>query len=167
MHSLNAIRSIVAGSNSILATATHDLPADWVNQPQPGHTNTVAAIYAHAVLTLDHLYHTAIQNQAQVLIAGGFVPRLGAPDLAQASWERLNTLQWDWAALRSYGEAVVHSVDGYLSTLTDEELGRACRFFDQEATVQDAIGVATWHTALHAGEIAALRGVSGMKGLPF
>ena len=59
MNSLNTIRTIVAGSNNTLAIATQELPTALVNQPQLGNANTIGAIYAHTLLTLDHFYQTA------------------------------------------------------------------------------------------------------------
>lgn len=167
MNSLNTIRTIVAGSNNTLAIATQELPAALVNQPQPGNANTIGAIYAHALLTLDHFYQTAMQDKAQLLTTAGFATRLGLVDPDQLPWATLNTVQWDWEALQAYGQAVLAAVDAYLATLTDAELARPCQLFGQDSTVAEAISVATWHTALHAGEIAALKGVNTLKGLPF
>ena len=69
--------------------------------------------------------------------------------------------------MQAYGQAVLAAVDAYLATLTDAELAHPRQIFGQDTTIAEAIGVATWHTALHAGEIAALKGVNTLKGLPF
>lgn len=167
MNSLNTIRTIVAGANNTLTIATQELPAAWVNQPQPGNANTIGAIYAHALLTLDYFYQSAMQDKVQVLTAAGFAAQLGLADPHQLPWTTLNAVQWDWAALQAYGQAVLAAVDAYLATLADAELARPCQLFGQDSTVAEAISVATWHTALHAGEIAALKGVNTLKGLPF
>ena len=167
MNSLNTIRTIVAGSNNTLAIATQELPTALVNQPQLGNANTIGAIYAHTLLTLDHFYQTAMQNKVQVLTTADFAARLGLADPDQLPWATLNALSWDWDALQAYGQAVLAAVDAYLATLTDAELAHPRQIFGQDTTIAEAIGVATWHTALHAGEIAALKGVNTLKGLPF
>lgn len=167
MNSLNMIRTIVAGANNTLAIATQDLPTTWVNHPQPGNANTIGAIYAHALLTLDLFYQTAIQDKAQLLTSGEFAARLGLADPSQLPWATLNAMQWDWNALQAYGQVVLERVNAYLATLADEDLARPCQIFGQDSTVAETISVATWHTALHAGEIAALKGINALKGLPF
>ena len=111
MNSLNTIRTIVAGSNNTLAIATQELPTALVNQPQLGNANTIGAIYAHTLLTLDHFYQTAMQNKVQVLTTADFAARLGLADPDQLPWATLNALSWDWDALQAYGQAVLAAVD--------------------------------------------------------
>jgi uncharacterized damage-inducible protein DinB len=167
MNSLQTIRTIVADANGTLTNATNDLPAALVNKRQPGQSNTIGAIYAHAVLTLDSFYLAFIQGKAQLIDENGRASALGLQNSANLNWETLNATNWDWEALQRYAQAVTGAVDAYLASLTEAELGRSCQIFGQDATVAQTIAIATWHTALHAGEIAALKGVNELKGLPF
>lgn len=167
MNSLQTIRAIVTDANGTLTSATNELSATLVNVRQPGQSNTIGAIYAHAVLTLDSFYLAFIQGKAQVLEENGRAGALGLPNSINLNWETLNATQWDWGALQSYAQAVTSAVDAYLKNLTKAELGRSCQIFGQDATVAQTIAIATWHTALHAGEIAALKGINALKGFPF
>ncbi len=167
MNSLDTIRTIVDQSQSILETTTSDTPAELVNKTQPGQANTIGAIYAHAVMSLDMFYNLALQEGTQVFVTSGYAERLGVSDPNPNNWESRTAIIWDISILHSYARAVYDSIHAYLARLTEEELGRTFALFDQDTTVADTIALATWHTALHAGEISALKGVNEVKGLPF
>jgi hypothetical protein len=60
------------------------------------------------------------------------------------------------------------SVDGYLAGLPDSDLSRKISGPFGEQTVEWVIvTLLGTHLPQHAGEIAALKGVQGLKGLPF
>jgi uncharacterized damage-inducible protein DinB len=68
--------------------------------------------------------------------------------------------------LLEYQSAVRAATDAYLSTLTPEELERNVEFAGGERTVADMLLLACSHSLGHNGEIAALKGIQGAKGLP-
>ena len=55
--------------------------------------------------------------------------------------------------------------DAYLATLTAAELDRKVAFAGGERTVAEMLLLAASQSLSHAGEIAALKGVQGAKGL--
>lgn len=167
MNSLTTICSIVTGAHDALETAVAEMPAELINKEQPGNSNTIGAIYAHAIINLDLFYIEAIQAKPLLLSANGFAEKLGLPDPTNTHWDILNRTNWDMQILQSYAQAVFKNINKYLDTLSDEALGYAGKVFDQEMTVAQMMSITTWHTALHAGEIAALKGVNAVKGLPF
>ena len=60
-----------------------------------------------------------------------------------------------------------HKTDAYLANLCAGDLDRKVRFFDgSERPLADVLVILIVHTASHAGEIAALKGVQGVQGLP-
>lgn len=166
-NSFDAIRSIVGAAQDALETAIADTPDALVNSLQPGRSNSIGAIYAHALLSLDMFYNTALCGKEQVLVSANFAHKLGLQDTGPFNWDALKATAWDISVLKAYAQAVYAGVNAYLADLTDAELGRAFKLFEQDATVEGVIALATWHTAFHAGEIAALKGVNGLLGLPF
>jgi hypothetical protein len=54
-----------------------------------------------------------------------------------------------------------------LAKLTDDELDRQVSFFGSESSVADVLVRFVAHTAGHTGEIAAVKGMQGLQGLPF
>ncbi len=77
----------------------------------------------------------------------------------------------DWPTFRLYAQAVYAASDSYLAGCTAGELGRQ---FDLSAFGLGAQSL-NWalynlvigHAVSHAGEIAAVKGVQGLKGHPF
>jgi len=75
----------------------------------------------------------------------------------------------DLPPFREYGKAVYTATDAYIAGLSDADLERKVdtRLIGEQ-TVAFVLGTfVAWHVANHCGEIAALKGVQGLKGLPF
>jgi hypothetical protein len=83
----------------------------------------------------------------------------------------------DWTVLRhatltvesilGYQVVVRVETDFYLDALTPEALEFPIKFFTDHDRAVDVLALLITHTLIHAGEIAALKGVYGVKGLPF
>lgn len=67
----------------------------------------------------------------------------------------------------AYRDAVRAATDRYLADLTADELDRQIDLMGSQRPVADALAIMVVHIATHAGEIAALKGTQGLKGLPF
>ncbi len=59
------------------------------------------------------------------------------------------------------------ATDAYLERLADEDLDREVTMMGGTRQVADALTTVAAHTLEHSGEIAALKGVQGGKGLPY
>jgi hypothetical protein len=167
MSALEAVRAIVTRAQETLDLALGDAPAEVLNQVPPGTANPIGAIVAHAVFNLDTFYNVGLLGQAHLLTTGGYADQLGLPGPDTLDWDVLKAARWEMPALRGYAQAVAATAGAYLAALTEAELGQTVSLFGHEMTVTDVLALAAWHTALHAGEIAALRGVGGARGLPF
>jgi len=64
---------------------------------------------------------------------------------------------------------VFAETDAYISSLTDEEMNREIEtsFLGRQTVGQFLNGLTLHHMGLHTGEIATMKGVQGLKGLPF
>ena len=69
--------------------------------------------------------------------------------------------------LLDYAAAVGAATDNYIATLTTKELDRLVPIMGQEWPVADVLALLVVHASGHLGEIAALKGIQGVKGLPF
>jgi hypothetical protein len=65
-----------------------------------------------------------------------------------------------------YQAAVWAATDAFLATLTPEDLDRKVKFAGGERTVADIVLLSASQALSHMGEIAALKGAQGSKGLP-
>lgn len=89
-----------------------------------------------------------------------------SPDM-NPEWGR--TVKMDLPSFREYGKAVYTATDAYIASLSDADLERKVdtRLIGEQ-TVAFVLGTfVAWHVANHCGEIAALKGIQGLKGLPF
>ena len=134
-------------------------------------TNTIAATYAHAVIAEDIIVHAMLQGGAPLYQSGGWEAKTGVafpgvPPALTPEWANAVTL--NLATFQEYAKAVYGATDAYLASLSDADTERKTQGPMGETTVgwMVAVLLAT-HYPGHAGEIAALKGVQGMKGLPF
>ena len=72
-------------------------------------------------------------------------------------------------AFREYAKAVYGATDAYIAALSDADLERKVHtgFIGEQTVAFVVSNILGWHVAEHNGEIAALKGVQGLKGLPF
>jgi hypothetical protein len=129
--------------------------------------NHIGAIYAHVVLAEDVLVNERVRGATTVFDAGDWATRLGVPKAELHQDESWGDLRVDLPSFREYAAEVYKSTEEFLTKATDEELGREIG----ESRKMSAVGylglIGTLHVAEHWGEIAALKGVTGAKGLPF
>jgi uncharacterized damage-inducible protein DinB len=70
------------------------------------------------------------------------------------------------ASVLDYQRAIHAATEAYLADLTPEELDRKITAFGNERPAE-VLTLAAVHVASHTGEIAAVKGMQGVKGLPF
>ena len=81
--------------------------------------------------------------------------------------EEFKTIKIAVAPVLAYKRAIRVATDTYLANLTVEELLRRVVFAGNELPVAEVLMTMVVHSARHAGEIAAVKGMQGIKGLPF
>jgi hypothetical protein len=91
----------------------------------------------------------------------------GMPPAITPEWA--SALTMDLPRFQEYAEAVFAATDAYLADLPDAGLDRKIQgATGGEYTLGWGIAILLGqHGAQHSGEIAALKGVQGLKGLPF
>ena len=111
-----------------------------------------------------------LQGKPRLWETEGWASEMGVPSPPGRAygWEEFRGKQSPIAAVLACQQAVRASTDDYLAKLTSEDLDRPVRFFDgSERPLREILVLLVAHTASHAGEIAALKGVQGGQGLPF
>jgi DinB superfamily len=165
------VRSNLSDAHWLLEQVVGGLAEEHLHWVPPGTANTIAATYAHVVGSEDvFVRETLLGGKAlgDADWAGRTgidrpIPRRGA-DWFQ--WSR--RVRVDVAAARAYAAAVYAATDAYLAGLEPDALARP-----PSAPVPGGQTL-SWlinnllveHAALHAGEIAVLRGLQGLQGLP-
>jgi len=77
-------------------------------------------------------------------------------------------LRVDLAALHDYARATRQAVQGWVASLTPEDMARKIETSIGELTVGQFLELyVIWHIKVHCGEISALKGCQGLKGYPW
>lgn len=126
---------------------------------------SIASIYGHAVAAEDAFVAGATENGTTVLHAGDWSNRTGIPVARPFQDEEWAKLAIDLAATREYARSVYEATDQFLATAPDDVIFREVDGPGGKVMLFPEIALS--HTAQHWGEIAALKGVHGLKGLPF
>jgi hypothetical protein len=130
----------------------------------------VAAQYAHTVLAEDHLVNAVVRG-GTALMMSSWAGKTGISELPPAgdwsTWSR--AVRIDLAAAREYAQAVYAETDAYLASLDAADLSRE---IDPSPIPLGPTKIATMltivlgNTYTHAGEIASVKGLQGLKGYP-
>jgi hypothetical protein len=156
--------SVRKHANGIMANMTSEL----FNWPSPGTANTISATFVHFMYSEDHFIQEIIQGKATVWESGGWSAKTGIPkppDIGE-DWSEFKHRQTAIQPLLDYAGAVWAASDTYLVSLTAEELDRKVKFAGGEHSVAEMLVICAAQSESHIGEIAALKGIQGAKGLP-
>lgn len=153
----------------IADSVLRDLTEEQLNWSPPGATNTIATILLHVTGTDDTFVNVRARGGATVWESGNWSERVGFPGIPGRAgyWAEANDHAFALAPLLEYMAAVRASLDDYVATLTDEELSRMVQALGNEQPIAAVLALVVVHAAGHFGEIAALKGAQGAKGLPF
>jgi hypothetical protein len=146
-----------------------DEHAHWV---PPGAANPIGAIYAHVIFNEDDAIQRILQGRqplAETVWVGrsganGGVP-LGVTDWAD--WARRT--RFEVRRLREFAKAVYAATDDYLAIWSESDMVRQVDLSRDGFGIQPAIfvpHVLLANVAIHTGEIACLKGIQGLRGLP-
>ncbi len=168
MNSIAAIKETLNLVHEYLEAAIQDTDAEVIGRKLPGATiGTIGEIYGHAISAEDWAIQEMIRGTDQMLTSDGWGDRLGI-DASAKEPDWLTVAQTNMSTLKEYAQAVFKATDEYLSSLSDADLDREVDFFGRQKSVgwvlADTVLV---HLPFHAGEIASLKGVMGLKGLPW
>jgi uncharacterized damage-inducible protein DinB len=168
MSPADAIATVMADAQRLLATVMQDVTVEQLAWSPPEGAVPIGAIYAHAVGVEDLYIQQIIQGRPLLWESGGWAERLG--DAAPPNtWNLARTLPADLEALTAYKEEVFANSLAYVRSLGGDDLDRALTFPGRawSMSVAQLLAVVISHTASHAGEIALLKGLQGGRGLPY
>jgi uncharacterized damage-inducible protein DinB len=149
--------------------ATNETTDEQFNWQPPGTANTIRASFIHMVHAEDFFIHHVIQGKPRLWESENWAAKfeINTPPGRGRGWEEVTAKPLPVAPALEYQKAVRADTDAYLETLTAEELDREVRFFGGMQPVAQVIATLVAHTMGHSGDIAAIKGMQGVKGLPF
>ena len=170
MNSAEFVRELVSRARELSDSAMSGITDEQFNWVPPQATlNPIKAAYLHLLAGEDIFFHSILRSGPTLWATEGWPGRIGlehTPGGGQG-WEEARNTHVALAPVQEYAAAVRSAADDYLAGLTDEELDRQVSFFGRESTVARVLSGFAMHMASHAGEIATVKGMQGVKGLPF
>ena len=151
-------------SFGLFNTIADGMTGEQYNMNPAGTANSVAKSHVHAMTAVDFFLNGTLKGGQMLWPA--FAQANGLPDNPTEIWGYTGAIPL--AAMKEYGASVQKSVLEYISTLTDADLDRELDtpFFGKQ-TAAFLIQLADMHTMGHGGDMAAVKGLQGLKGLPF
>ncbi len=171
MDTTTVLRHELKQGHDILEQAVAGLPADQLHHQGDGWTiRSIATIYAHTVMGEDYMMNNQILDREPLFARGGWAAKVGIEMIPFTG----DSEQWlaalpgvDFGALREYAGQVYAESDTTIGDLTESDLDRIVTFVDEMPIGLFLGTIIAWHAVHHGGEICALKGVLGGKGLPF
>lgn len=133
---------------------------------QPGGTcNAIAKSHVHALTSID-FFVNMLAKGGGAMIWPEFATKMGLPANPMGIWGFEG--QVPLAMMKEYAEQVQASALEYVGGLSDADFDRELetQFFGKQplAFIIQIIGL---HSAGHLGDMSAVKGMQGLKGLPF
>ena len=141
---------------------------EQINWTPPGTANAIGITLVHLAGTLDNAFQCILQGQPLLWDSGQWGEKLGLSGLPGRvhGWDEIKSKHLALGAVMEYVKTVFAGVDASLAGLTAADLERLVTFYGNERPVADLLVMQFAHALIHTGEIAALKGMQGVKGLP-
>jgi hypothetical protein len=172
MNAQQAVRQQLGFWHGVMEGVVGECGNDVINKHVPGATVTsIASIYAHAVFSEDAIVNGMLQGKPPMFQSDGWeaktgVSASGTQPSINPDWAK--SVKMDFPKFQEYAKQVFANTDAFIGGLSDADLERKVQTPIGEQTVGwVVVSLLGTHFPQHAGEIAAVKGVQGLKGLPF
>jgi len=114
----------------------------------------------------DRLVQSVLQGKPSLWEAGRWYEQIGVINLPVRGddWTEVDLTSIQAPALFAYEQVVEQATATYLRLLNDTDLEDQVEVYQQEQARADALFSIIIHNTSHAGEIAALKGLQGIRG---
>jgi hypothetical protein len=173
MNAVELTQYALGNAFGILNQVVSDLTQEQADWTPPGIANPIGATYWHTLSSTDDIVHTWIRGEAPLRQEEGWQEKvlttsLPEPGEGGETLAYMQAIRVDLASLHAYAENVAGVVQGWLASLTPEDLERKLQTPVGEQSIAQVLETfVIWHINAHCGEIAALKGCQGVKGYPF
>jgi uncharacterized damage-inducible protein DinB len=146
----------------------YETTQEQYNWKPPGTANPIGVVFVHMLAMEDAYIQEILLAQPRLWEQENWEERLGtrAPWRGE-NWDEVKAKTLEMETVYEYQNSVRAATDAYIANLTPDELDRRVSFLGAERRVADVLAMLVVHNLGHAGEIAALKGIQGVQGLPF
>jgi uncharacterized damage-inducible protein DinB len=171
---ISILRAQLEWTHGLLEQAVADLSDEQLHHRGEGWTiRSIATVYAHCVQAEDWLINRFVLQQTPLFERENWAEQtkilpFPAGTGTGEEWET-SVRGVDFPKLRSFAEQVYKATDEFLASLSEADLDRTVTFgrLGDMPLGTFLANIVAGHTTHHTGEICALKGVLGGKGLPF
>jgi hypothetical protein len=159
----------VEAVNGMVETAMQDLTDDVVNWHAGGTTNTIAQILAHLVSGQDLLVNEKLRvGGGTTLHESGWSQKTGIPLERPLIWQQRDAWRLNLPAFDEFRLAVGASALALLDSMSEADLDRQASWIRGPERPVGMLWQVIYinHGLGHCGEISAIKGMQGLKGLP-
>jgi hypothetical protein len=158
----------IAGMHDLVDAAFEGLTDEQLTWIPPGTANPIGLTALHLLSSEDH-FISILTGKPRLWQSQGWSAtfNLVEPPGFGQDWTVLRNATLTVEALLAYRVVVRVEMDFYLETLTPEVFDQTVKFLSDNDSAADVLALLVGHALMHAGEIAALKGVYGVKGLPY
>lgn len=166
MELMDLVRDEVAEGHRMLDGVMNEMAQEHVVWEPAGTANNIGQLLAHVVSGQDAAVNMALGGGQPLFDSGGWAAKTGIPANRREIWQKGWSLNLD--AFLQYKALVWENVEGYFGKAKPSD-------FDREVEWVGRTQPAWWvvrqvvinHILLHSGEMSTLKGIQGLKGLPF
>lgn len=164
MNAIEYARQDLAEALGLLKLCASGMTDEQYNWKPGGTCNVAAQSHVHALTSVDFFINGIVR--AGQLIWTDVAAAGGLPANPLQIWQHNEVIPY--ATIKDYGDRLQQAVLEYLGTLSDQDLDREIetQFFGKKS-VAWLVQLAGNHAVGHGGDIAAVKGMQGLKGLPF
>jgi len=165
MNALEFIKQDVIIADRILGQTMDGLTNETFHWQPPGTANRISDLYFHVVTSQDSRIHKSFQDKP-TLWESGWHSKMGLGP--EPKWEAFAQGSCELETALQYGAAAQEALLDYLSSIQPDGLDKPLGFqiMGQDMTVGSMLILMMLHKGGHGGEIACLKGIQGLKGLP-
>lgn len=166
MELLEHLQTSVRTVNEMVDNAMQELTDEVVNFEPGGTSNTIAQLLAHMVSGQDVLINERLGG-GRSLHETGWAEKTGIPMERPLIWQR-DAWKLDLTGFDSYRKEIAQAAEKALSAMAPADLDREIEWVRgpsrSVAMMMQVIFIN--HGLGHCGEISAIKGMQGLKGLP-
>lgn len=169
MNAIEFIQQQFGGVRQLVSATLAGMTEEQLNWAPPGTANSIKVTLLHVVAGEDRFIQSVIQGKPVLWESQAWGARIGVenPPGGGKGREEARTTPLKLAPVLAYQEAVSAATQTYLNSLQPEEFDRKVNFFGGERPVANVLTMLVTNISAHMGEIAVLKGVQGVKGLPY
>ncbi len=169
MDGIGILKNQIVSARSIMLSTLEGTTQEQAQWLPEGDANSIAATYAHLILSEDVSIGRWLK-EGEPLSETEFAGKTGISSMppngeGARNWgEWAKTVRVDLDAAAKYYQAVAAATDAYVSGLSAADLDRELPTTSEYNTLSKFLGLGATHTAMHAGEISACKGMQGLRG---